>query len=620
MIRPLPFLLMLALLWPCMTDAQSLPPAIAPLLDSLRTQLDKDKVPGMMLTLVRNDSVLFAGVLGQGRPGFSGEQNNALRFRLGSISKTFTSLAILKLVHEGKLKLDDRLADLAPEIPVKNRWEKTHPLRVVHLLEHTTGFDDMKLSALYNRSGRRLSAREQVEIHKKSLVCRWQPGTRMSYSNPGYAVAGYLVEKITGEEFEAYVEQEILRPAGMATADFVSFPADYTGYAQGYEPMDSVQPVPFHPISAVAAGSLNANATDMAACIKFMLAAGKAKGSLGWFNAEVLTRMEKPASTTAAKQGLAVGYGLGNYVSGWKMPSLFHGHNGGIDGFVSSFAYNHQFNAGYAFSLNLPTATQKYEQMVLRFLVHYQSARPPAAVPINEEELEPFLGHYAEKSPRNKFLSGINGALRRSRLYVEGDSLRWQSPEGNTVTLIHAGKMQFFIQGQNSPRFALFEDESGQQVISDQGSYEVKSPQWKMWTYATLLGLSGLVSVTFLLVGLVFFILALTRSLPRSTLWVTVPVWTGVVSLIVMGVLFFTALEDIYQLGAPSTATQVLYLCSLYVGLASLAGLSGAVYMYPRTGSTVLSLYLTLVALSLVYLSWILMQDGLIGVKMWDLS
>lgn len=620
MIRTFPFLLILAILLPQPAGAQSTSPAIAPLLDSLRAQLNKDKVPALMLTVVRNDSVLFAGVLGQGRPGFSGEKNDALRFRLGSISKTFTSLAILKLVHEGKLKLDDRLADLAPEIPVKNRWEKTHPLRVVHLLEHTTGFDDMKLSALYNRSGRRLSAREQVEIHKKSLVCRWQPGTRMSYSNPGYVVAGYLVEKITGQDFEAYLEQEILRPAGMATADFISFPADFTGYAQGYEQKDSVQAVPFHPIAAVAAGSLNANATDMAAFIQFMLAAGKARGSLGWLNPEVLTRMENPVSTTAAKEGLMVGYGLGNFVSGWKMPSLFHGHDGGVDGFVSSFVYNHEFNAGYAVSFNLPSATQKYEQMILRFLVNNQTARPPAAVPVSAAELAPYLGHYAEKSPRNKFLSGINGALRRSRLFMEGDSLRWQSPEGNTVTLIHAGNKQFFIQGQNTPRFVLFEDESGQRVVSDQGSYEVKSPQWKMWTYATLLGISTILAITFLLVGLVFFILALTRSLPRSTLWVTVPVWTGVVSLMVMGVLFFTALTDLYQLATPSAANQVLYLCSLYVGLAALAGLGGAAYMYPRTGSTVLSVYLTLVALSLAYLSWILMQDGLIGVKMWDLS
>lgn len=619
MIRPLPFLLMLALLWPRMTDAQSLPPAVAPLLDSLRAQLDKDKVPGMMLTVVRNDSVLFAGVLGQGRPGLSGEQNDALRFRLGSISKTFTSLAILKLVQEGKLRLDDRLSDIAPEIKVINRWEKTHPLRVVHLLEHTTGFDDMKLNAMYNRTGKRASALDQVKAHQKSLDCRWQPGTRMSYSNPGYVVTGYLVEKITGEDFESYIEREILRPAGMATANFVSFPTDFRGYAQGYEKKDTIHAVPFYPIMGTAAGALNANAADMAAFLRYLLAIGQTHDS-GWFTGKMLTRMEKPATTSASARGLGAGYGLGNYVSGWKMPSLFHGHNGGIDGFVSSFAYNQEFNAGYALSLNLPTATQKYEQMVLRFLVHYQSARPPAAVPINEAELAPFLGHYAEKSPRNKFLSGINGALRRSKLFMEGDSLRWQSPEGNTVTLIHAGKMQFFVEGQNNPRFVLFEDESGQRVISDQGSYEVKSPQWKMWTYATLLGLSAFLSGTFLVVGLVFFILALTRSLPRSTLWVTVPVWTGVVSLIVMGVLFFIALEDIYQLGAPSTASHVLYLCSLYTGLAALAGLAGAVYMFPRAGSTVLSLYLTLVALSLVYLSWILMQDGLIGVKMWDLS
>src|SRR5690606_34310887 len=67
-------------------------------------------------------------------------------FRIGSIPKMFVALAVLQLQEEGKLSLDDKLRDLAPEIEFENPWEDTHPVRLVHLLEHTTGWDDIHLT------------------------------------------------------------------------------------------------------------------------------------------------------------------------------------------------------------------------------------------------------------------------------------------------------------------------------------------------------------------------------------------------------------------------------------------------------------------------------------------
>src|SRR5437016_14426790 len=76
-------------------------------------------------------------------------------------SKTFVALALLKLQEEGKVNLYARLQDVAPEIPFKNRWEAAHPVRIVNLLEHTAGFDDMEPSEVYNEIGR-ASCRERV--------------------------------------------------------------------------------------------------------------------------------------------------------------------------------------------------------------------------------------------------------------------------------------------------------------------------------------------------------------------------------------------------------------------------------------------------------------------------
>ena len=85
-------------------------------------------------------------------------------------SKTFVALALLKLQEEGKINLYARLQDVAPKIPFKNRWETTHPVRIVNLLEHAAGFDDMEFSEVYN-----LRDRFSFERFSEAATVRDQP-------------------------------------------------------------------------------------------------------------------------------------------------------------------------------------------------------------------------------------------------------------------------------------------------------------------------------------------------------------------------------------------------------------------------------------------------------------
>ena len=99
---------------------------------------------------------------------------------------------------------------LAPEVWFENRWEASDPVRVVNLLEHTTGWDDMHLHEYAVDAPPSLGLREALDSYHRSRISRWPPGTRMAYCNSGPPVAAYIVEKITHQRFEDYRAAESL--------------------------------------------------------------------------------------------------------------------------------------------------------------------------------------------------------------------------------------------------------------------------------------------------------------------------------------------------------------------------------------------------------------------------
>src|SRR2546422_939406 len=313
------------------------PKTLPELQQAMKDVLDKEHVPGAGVALVANGEVLWCGGIGEADIAEKRAVNCDTEFRVGSISKTFVALALLKLQEEGKINLYARLQDVAPEIPVKNRWEATQPVRIVNLLEHTAGFDDMEPSEVYNRKDRYdFPLLDVFKRFQKPQVTRWPPGTRMSYSNPGNAIAGYLIEKMSGQPFDLYIRETFLRPLGMEKADFPFTDAIKPLLATGYEKnLPKAVGYPF--IYLRPAGDLKASPGELAKLVQFLLRRGRT-GEIQLVKPESILRMEVPETTLGAKNGLRLGYGLANY-SSVQGGVVTHGHDGGIDGFVSSYRY-----------------------------------------------------------------------------------------------------------------------------------------------------------------------------------------------------------------------------------------------------------------------------------------
>ena len=213
--------LSLLVLEPSFSWAQekSSPGTISELETAIVKVLEQTKTPAVGLALVNKDSIVWIAGLGKANVEQEIEATENTMFRIGSTSKMFVSLAVLKLQEEGRLSLKDKVMDLAPEIEFKNAWSETSPILVEHLLEHTTGWDDMHLID-YALNDPDLSLKEGLDYHPDSRISRWIPGTRMSYCNSGPPVAAYIIEKITGQRFEDYIQEHFFQPMGMENTTY----------------------------------------------------------------------------------------------------------------------------------------------------------------------------------------------------------------------------------------------------------------------------------------------------------------------------------------------------------------------------------------------------------------
>jgi CubicO group peptidase (beta-lactamase class C family) len=380
-------------------DKKDEKPKPAQSIDELRQQLEKilkdTHTPGVSVAIVHRDAPEWVAGLGTADVASSRANTPDTLFRIGSTSKAFASLSILMLADQGKLSLDDPVHKLVPDVWFENQWEATDPIRVVNLLEHTTGWDDMHLREYAKQAPDSMSLRDGLDYDHHSRTSRWRPGTRMAYCNSGPPVAAYIVEKITGQRFEDFVEQNLFRPIGMKTANYFQSSPATTLYHN-----DGKTPYPYWHILLRPAGSINASANDMAAYVQFYLNRGAVSGKQIVPSADI-DRAESPASTWAAKDGMKAGYGLSNY---WSVEDgfVFHGHDGGVEGGLTEMSYMADYNVGYFFSINSGNgdAFEKVGKAIRAYIASKLEKPPLPPVATLPAVAADYAGWYVPDSPR----------------------------------------------------------------------------------------------------------------------------------------------------------------------------------------------------------------------------
>jgi CubicO group peptidase (beta-lactamase class C family) len=244
--------------------------------------MSHDQIAGVQVAVVRNGETLL--VKGYGidtvEPRHLVDPKESL-FRIGSISKTFTWISLMQLAERGRLQLDDPINDHLPdELDVPDEGFE-HPIRIVDLMNHAAGFEELLQGLFVDENAPLLSLSEQLRVRRPHRVR--EPGKRMAYSNYGAALAGAIVANVSGMEYESYVEQNILKPLGMTHTTFREqyapreglpqpMPAELAAHmAQNIESVQGAwQTVPHeHIVSMAPAGAAVSTAADMA---RYMLA------------------------------------------------------------------------------------------------------------------------------------------------------------------------------------------------------------------------------------------------------------------------------------------------------------------------------------------------------------
>ncbi len=569
-VATVPLLAALMLFFPAAIAAQKKddlphPKTLPELQLAMNEVLDKEHVPGAGVALVANGELLWCGGIGKADIAANRAVTCDTQFRVGGISKTFVALALLKLQEDGKINLYARLQDVAPEIPFKNRWETTHPVRIVNLLEHTAGFDDMEPSEVYNRHDRYDFPLLQVfKRFQEPQTVRWPPGTRMSFSNPGNAVAGYLIEKVTGKSFDQYIRETFLRPMGMEKADYPFTEANKPLLAIGYDG-NPPNALGYPLIFLRPAGDLKASPGELARLVQLLLRRGKAEeGQL--VKPDSILRMEAPETTLAAKNGLRLGYGLCND-SSVEGGVVTHGHTGLIDGFFSTYRYMPEQNWGFVVLLNSSHSGQPLNDLNLLAIDFLSKDFPKAQqAPINPlpSDLKKFSGYYAPRAPRNQLFAFLDEHAGGTRIRVINGKLTRSRLLGNPEPLLCVGKNLFRSETEPEGTTLFFPNESGQMALVGDGlegiPYSERSflivPFLRIFVLALCLFLM-LTSLPFAIVWLFLKLIGFMKDVRHLS--VRVAPLLAMLALLIVPICFL-------KLSGPRTGTFNLWTAGIFLG------------------------------------------------------
>jgi CubicO group peptidase (beta-lactamase class C family) len=305
--------------------AGQLPQAAVDRIDAIATKALADTgAPSVSIAILKDGKIAYVKAYGNARLGPSTPASPEMRYSIGSVSKQFLAGAILLLVEDGKLSLEDRVARFLPSLT------RSSDITLRQLLSHSSGYQDYyPLDYVAPFMQQPVTAEGILERWaKKSLD--FDPGSEWQYSNTNYVVAGRILEKVTGMPLMAFLESRIFRPLGMQSPidlDAQSLTSsDAAGYTRfGLGPVRAAPPE--SPGWLYAAGELAMTARDVALWDQSLM-----EGKL--LNSASLQEMTKPLRL---KNGAPVNYALGVSISNASgHPKLEHG--GAVSGFVSDNA------------------------------------------------------------------------------------------------------------------------------------------------------------------------------------------------------------------------------------------------------------------------------------------
>lgn len=377
--------------------------------------------PGAAILVAKNDKVIFRKGYGLANLNPDNPVTPEMVFRIGSITKQFTSTAILKLAEQGKIDLK---ADITKYFTDFSTPGKT--VTVEQLLNHTSGIKSYtSLPDAMSKKGLYISPVDMMKIIQ-GQPSDFDPNDQWLYNNSGYFLLGMIIEKVSGMTYSEYVAKNLFKPAGMKASftDDSNLPANV---AKGYQKSGSTEFIAsdyVHPSIPYSAGAIFSTVDDLW------------KWNQAVFTYKLVKKesLEKAWTPTKLNNGKLVGYGYA-----WQLGRLGDakviGHGGAIDGYLSMELYVPDQKIYVCILSNSMTVNpEEYTYQIAGIVAGISNAKGPETLALTEVALDEYTGVYQISDKEDRFITR------------KGAQLSSQRTGGTKYEIFPYGKDAFFFK------------------------------------------------------------------------------------------------------------------------------------------------------------------------------
>lgn len=357
-------------------------------LDKLLGNEFKPNEPGIVVLIARNNQVVYEKAFGSANVELNVPLQPDMVFRIGSITKQFTAIAILQLLEQGKISLKDSIQQYIKDFPSKG-----YTITIENLLTHTSGIMDYTNADTSHNPyiEREDFTPERIIGYFKNTPLEFEPGTKYNYSNSGYLLLAYIVQKVTGEDYHKYLEENILKPAGLANTFYATentiVPKRVKGYTRDRGFYENCE---YQTISiGFGCGDLMSTADDL----------------YKWNNALLANKLVKKETLDKAftpyilKNEIPTSYGYGWFINSVNGNKCIH-HEGQVSGFISVEQYFPEKNIYVAILTNIQSGEDKTDFSDKRFELFNKISllalgnKLQKEITVNEAILDSYTGTY----------------------------------------------------------------------------------------------------------------------------------------------------------------------------------------------------------------------------------
>lgn len=533
--------------------------------EKMQSLLLNEGLTGAVWSIVDSLGIIEVGATGV----YNNKTGRLLRptdkVNVGSITKSILATGILRLATEGKLNLNDPVKKYIPAIKIINQWEMSHPITIRHLLDHTSGLTDLRLWHFFSENITEDVLLESAFVNNSEILkVHAPPGLYFSYSNMGYALLGMVIESITKERYEKFLDNYLLKPLGMKNSsfEFASQVGSQIDNTLAWGHLDNKLPVAAMPVYLRPAAQFTTTAYDMALFTKFILGDGFIN-SEKFIETSLLRQIGIPDKTVAKQNGLKYGYALGFRTRDrYGYVSIIHAGN--ILGFTSMLYCFPDTKQAFFIAHNMDSETANYERFYEAIIKHIKPIKKNKPLEIiSSGNLSLWDGFYIPLIPAVEPLAYFDLISGFSKVTCTDKHVVLNPFQKAEIKLKRVSKNLFIADGREEPSHLFYQDSLGNRLMIDAISAKKKVSNFYMY-YNWISLIAGLVGLFYILL---YGCIALTKN--KITL-ITKPIFisfSGIV-LIIISILFLVT-QSFLRLGDITFGSVLLFIatCILPVGL-----------------------------------------------------